>query len=225
MLPFRDRKEAGERLGRALSDYAGRENLLVLALPRGGVPVGYEVALALAAPLDIFVVRKLGAPGNPELAIGAVAPGGVCILQQEIIDGLEISAETVAAIAAREEQVRRQSEDLYRRNLPPQTIEGSTVIVVDDGIATGATMKAAVPALRSLWAEKIVIAVPVAPRSTCRELEVLADQVVCLATPEIFFTVGQWYVNFEQVSDEQMAALLTQSSTAATRSDPCHYKS
>lgn len=211
MLPFRDRAEAGRLLGSALAAYAGQAELLVLALPRGGIPVGYEVAKALAAPLDIFVVRKLGAPGNPELAIGAVAPGGVCILQEEIIAGLEICADEVAAIATREEQARRQSEELYRRNLPEHSVGGATVILVDDGIATGATMRAAIGALRRLQAGKIVVAVPVAPASTCRELP--ADQVVCLATPDIFFTVGQWYVNFEQVSDQQMAALLEQAPT------------
>ena len=213
MLPFRDRAEAGRLLGSALAAYEGQADVLVLALPRGGSPVGYEVARALGAPLDIFVVRKLGAPGNPELAIGAVAPGGVGILQEEIIAGLEISADEVAVIATREEQARRQSEELYRRNLPAQPIVGATVILVDDGIATGATMRAAIAALRRLQARKIVVAVPVAPASTCRELP--ADQVVCLATPEMFLTVGQWYVNFEQVSDQQMAALLEEASTFA----------
>ncbi len=212
MLPFRDRAEAGRLLGSALAAYAGQADVMVLALPRGGIPVGYAVARALGAPLDIFVVRKLGAPANPELAIGAVAPGGVCILQEEIIAGLEISADEVAAIAAREEQARRQSEEVYRRNLPAHPVAGATVILVDDGIATGATMRAAIAALRRLGAGKIVVAVPVAPASTCRELRAASDQVVCLAAPDIFFTVGQWYVNFEQVSDQQMAALLEEAS-------------
>ncbi len=211
MLPFRDRAEAGRLLGSALAAYAGQTNVLVLALPRGGIPVGCAVARALGAPLDIFVVRKLGAPANPELAIGAVAPGGICILQEEIIAGLQISADEVAAIATREEQARRQSEELYRRNLPQYPVAGATVILVDDGVATGATMRAAIAALRRLEARKIVVAVPVAPASTCRELS--ADQVVCLATPDIFFTVGQWYVNFEQVGDQEMAALLEEAST------------
>lgn len=211
MLPFRDRAEAGRLLGSALSAYRGETEVLVLALPRGGIPVGYAVAKALDAPLDIFVVRKLGAPGNPELAIGAVAPGGVCILQEEIIAGVGIPADEVAIIATQEEQVRRQSEELYRRNLPAHPIAGATVILVDDGIATGATMRAAIAALRRLQARQIIVAVPVAPASTCRELP--ADQVVCLATPDIFFTVGQWYVNFEQVTDQQMAALLEEAST------------
>ncbi len=213
MLPFRDRAEAGRLLGNALAAYAGRAEVLVLALPRGGIPVGYAVAKALGAPLDILVVRKLGAPGNPELAIGAVAPGGVCILQEEIIAGLEISANEVAAITAGEEQARQQSEELYRRNLPAHPVSGATVILVDDGIATGATMRAAIAALRRLQAGKIIVAVPVAPATTCRELGTAADQVVCLAAPDIFFTVGQWYVNFEQVSDQLMAALLEEAST------------
>jgi putative phosphoribosyl transferase len=211
MLLFRDRAEAGQLLGSALAAYAGQADVLVLALPRGGIPVGYAVARALGAALDIFVVRKLGAPGNPELAIGAVAPGGVRILQEGIISGLEISADEVSAIATREEQARRQSEELYRRSLPAHSVRGATVILVDDGIATGATMRAAIAALHRLEAGKIVVAVPVAPASTCRELP--ADQVVCLATPDIFFTVGQWYVNFEQVSDQQLAALLEEASS------------
>jgi predicted phosphoribosyltransferase len=211
MLLFRNRAEAGRLLGSALATYAGQANVVVLALPRGGVPVGYAVARALSATLDIFVVRKLGAPGNPELAIGAVAPGGVCILQDEIIARLQISADEVAAIASREEQARRQSEELYRGSLPVHPVGDATVILVDDGIATGATMRAAIAALRRMQAGKIVVAVPVAPASTCRELP--ADHVVSLATPDIFFTVGQWYVNFEQVSDQQMAALLEEAST------------
>ncbi|HKW25925.1 MAG TPA: phosphoribosyltransferase [Terriglobales bacterium] len=216
MLPFRDRAEAGRLLGSALAAYAGQADVLVLALPRGGIPVGYAVARALGATLDIFVVRKLGAPDNPELAIGAVAPGGVCILQEGIIAGLGISHDEVAAIASREEQARRQSEELYRRNVLAQPISGATVILVDDGIATGATMRAAIAALRRLQAGKIVVAVPVAPASTCRELQTTADEVVCLATPDIFFTVGQWYVNFEQVSDQQLAALLEEASSFVT---------
>lgn len=213
LLPFRDRAEAGQLLGSALGTFAGRSDVLVLALPRGGVPVAYEVAKALAAPLDIFVVRKVGAPGNPELAMGAVAPGGICILQQPIIAELGIPAEAASRIARGEEEIRRQNESLYRRNLPPHEVAGTTAILVDDGIATGSTMRAAITALRELGANKIVVAAPVAPACSRHELLGLADQVVCLATPDTFFTVGQWYVNFEQVSDEEMAALLQQAST------------
>jgi putative phosphoribosyl transferase len=200
-------------LGSALGAYAGQTDLLVLALPRGGVPVGYEVARSLGAPLDIFVVRKLGVPGNGELAMGAVAPGGVCILREEIIAELGIPADRLAAMAAQAEEARRESEAVYRHNLPAQAIAGTTVVLVDDGVATGATMRAALAALRRLQARSIVIAAPVVSASTRRELEALADQMVCLAVPEIFFTVGQWYVNFEQVSDEKVAALLEQLST------------
>ena len=213
ILPFRDRAEAGRLLAEALAGYAGQPDVLVLALPRGGIPVAWQVAKALGAPLDVFVVRKLGAPGNPELAIGAVAPGGVCILQEQIIADLEIPAQAVAAIAASEHEAVRQNEALYRRNLPAHNIAGATAIVVDDGVATGSTMRAAIAALRELKAAKIVVAAPVAPASTCRELQAMADQVVCLAAPEMFFTVGQWYVNFEQVSDEEIVALLEQAST------------
>jgi len=200
-------------LGSALGAYAGQTDLLVLALPRGGVPVGYEVARSLGAPLDIFVVRKLGVPGNGELAMGAVAPGGVCILREEIIAELGIPADRLAAMAAQAEEARRESEAVYRHNLPAQAIAGTTVVLVDDGVATGATMRAALAALRRLQARSIVIAAPVVSASTRRELEALAGQMVCLAVPEIFFTVGQWYVNFEQVSDETVAALLEQLST------------
>lgn len=213
ILPFRDRAEAGRMLGSALSAYAGQPDLLVLALPRGGVPVGYEVARALGAPLDIFVVRKLGVPGNAELAMGAVGPGGVCILREEIITEVGIPTDRVAAIAAHEEETRRESEALYRHNLPAQAIAGVTVVLVDAGIATGATLRAAIAALRRLQARRIVVAAPVVPASARHELEALADQMVCLAVPEIFFTVGQWYVNFEQVSDEKVVALLEQLST------------
>ena len=200
-------------LGSALGAYAGQTDLLVLALPRGGVPVGYEVARSLGAPLDILVVRKLGVPGNGELAMGAVAPGGVCILREEIIAELGIPADRLAAMAAQAEEARRESEAVYRHNLPAQAIAGTTVVLVDDGVATGATMRAALAALRRLQARSIVIAAPVVSASTRRELEALADQMVCLAVPEILFTVGQWYVNFEQVSDEKVAALLEQLST------------
>jgi len=213
-------------LGSALGAYAGQTDLLVLALPRGGVPVGYEVARSLGAPLDIFVVRKLGVPGNGELAMGAVAPGGVCILREEIIAELGIPADRLAAMAAQAEEARRESEAVYRHNLPAQAIAGTTVVLVDDGVATGATMRAALAALRRLQARSIVIAAPVVSASTRRELEALADQMVCLAVPEILFTVGQWYVNFEQVSDEKVAALLEQLSTTfnkdpLTKEPPC----
>lgn len=213
VLPFRDRSEAGRLLADALSTYAGRADVLVLALPRGGIPVAWQIAKALGAPLDVFVVRKLGAPGNPELAMGAVAPGGVCILQEQIIADLRVPAAEVARIAADEQERVRQNEGLYRRNLPAHAIAASTAIVVDDGIATGSTMRAAIAALRQLQAARIIVAVPVAPPSTCRDLEGLADQVVCLATPEMFFTVGQWYVDFEQVQDEEIIAILERASS------------
>ena len=213
MLPFRDRGEAGRLLGSALVAYAGRSDVVVLALPRGGIPVAYEVAKTLAAPLDVFVVRKLGAPGNGELAIGAAAPGGICILQEHIITELGISADAVRAIARQAEAERRESEALYRSSLPPQGAAGKVAIVVDDGIATGATMRAAIAALRETGAKKVVVAVPVAPAGTCRELRALADELTCLAMPAVFFTVGQWYVNFEQITDEELVGLLEQAAT------------
>jgi predicted phosphoribosyltransferase len=213
VLPFRDREEAGRLLADALLEYAGRHDVLVLALPRGGIPVASEVARALSAPLDVLVVRKMAAPANPELAIGAVAPAGICILQEKSIAEMGMAAGEVAALAAAEQLARTQSEALYRRHVGARPVEGGTVIVVDDGIATGATMRAAIAALRAMRAARIVAAVPVASAATCRELRRLADQVVCLAAPEIFFAVGQWYVEFEQVSDQQVAVFLEQAST------------
>jgi len=207
---FRDRAEAGRRLAGRLSAYAGRPDVLVLALPRGGVPVAYEVARELEAPFDVFVVRKLGVPGYEELAMGAIASGGVCILNQDVLKRLTISRESIDAVVARERRELDRRERLYRGDRPAPEVRDRTVILVDDGLATGSTMRAAVKALRRRQPAKIVVAVPVAAPSTCREFQKLADACVCSATPEPFRAVGLWYENFDQVSDEDVCGLLAQ---------------
>jgi predicted phosphoribosyltransferase len=208
---FRDRREAGRLLAARLAPYRGRPDVLVLALPRGGVPVGYEVARALGAPLDVFLVRKLGVPGHEELAMGAVASGGVQVLNADVLAGLGLSDRVVAAVAARELQELERRERLYRGARPPRDVQGRTVILVDDGLATGATMRAAIHALRRRGAARIVVAVPVAPLQTCAELRAEADEVVCLVTPEPFLAVGLWYDDFTQTSDDEVRALLADS--------------
>jgi putative phosphoribosyl transferase len=210
---FRDRTDAGRVLARALQEYAGRADLLVLGLPRGGVPVAYEVARELGAALDVFVVRKLGAPGQEELAMGALASGGVRVLNREVVRLLDISADEIEAITRREEQEVERRERLYRGDRPPIDPRGRTVILIDDGLATGSTMRAAAAALRRLAPEKIVVAVPVASRATCDDLATEVDQVVCAATPEPFYAVGQWYASFTQTSDEEVRDLLERSAS------------
>lgn len=209
---FRDRAEAGRALATRLMGFAGRGDVVVLALPRGGVVVGNEVALALNAPLDVFVVRKLGTPGQPELAMGAIASGGVIVLNPDVVHGLNISDELIRAVAAREQQELDRREHEYRGNRPPLPLRQQAVILVDDGLATGSTMRAAVAAVRDCDPASIVVAVPVAAAPTCNELRSQSevDHVVCLATPDHFQAVGQWYREFPQVSDEQVRELLQQ---------------
>ncbi len=205
---FRDRADAGRRLAAALQAYANRPDVLVLALPRGGVPVGFEVAKALNAPLDLFLVRKLGLPGHEELAMGAVASGGVRVLNREVVDALGVPDRVTDAVAAREERELERRERLYRGDRPPPMVRGRTAILVDDGLATGSTMKAAVLALRQQNPNRIVVAVPVASAETCDELRSEAEEVVCLSTPEPFYAVGQWYQDFSQTTDEEVRNLL-----------------
>jgi predicted phosphoribosyltransferase len=205
---FRDRYEAGRRLAAALSAYAGRPNLLVLALPRGGVPVGYEVARALPAPLDVMLVRKLGVPGHEELAMGAIASGGIRVLSEDVVAAFNIPDRVIATIAANEEEELRRRERAYREDRPPVEVRGRTVILVDDGLATGASMRAAAEALRVQHPERLIVAVPVAPPETCASLRQLADDVVCALAPETFLAVGNWYDDFSQTSDEEVRDLL-----------------
>jgi predicted phosphoribosyltransferase len=205
---FRNRTDAGRQLAEKLAAYANRPDVLVLALPRGGVPVGCEVARALGAPLDVFLVRKLGVPGYEELAMGAVATGGVRVLNDEIVRGLGILEHQIDAVVARELQELARRERLYRGDRPPPDVAGRTVILVDDGLATGATMRAAVAALRRQQQARIVIAVPTASADTCEALKAEADDVVCAITPEPFFAVGHWYEDFTQTTDDEVRDLL-----------------
>jgi predicted phosphoribosyltransferase len=214
-MRFRDRTDAGRRLAGKLARYQGRDDVLVLALPRGGVPVGAEVAQALGAPLDVFLVRKLGVPGHEELAMGAIASGGVRVLNEDVVDQLRISPRWIDAVAAEEGEELARREAAYRDGRPAPDVRGKTVILVDDGLATGASMKAAVAALRRLGPERIVAAVPVGAPDTCRELGELADAVVCAETPDPFYAVGSWYADFEQTSDEEVRELLAAAQPAA----------
>src|SRR6195256_5187343 len=198
---FRDRREAGRLLAEKLATYANRPDVIVLALPRGGVPVAYEVARALRAPLDVFVVRKLGVPGYEELAMGAVATGGVRVLNEQLVKRLGIPDHLIDAVAAREQQELARRERLYRGGRPTPDVRGRTVILVDDGLATGATMSAAIAALRELRPARIVVAVPTASPETCEEMRSKADDVICAITPEPFNAVGRWYRDFSQTTD------------------------
>jgi putative phosphoribosyl transferase len=210
LLPFHDRNEAGRALARALTAYRNRKDVLVLALPRGGVPVAAEIAAALGAELDLMIVRKLGAPGQTELAMGAIASGGVRVLNRDVIASLGIKETAIEEVARREQQELERREHAYRGERPRPAIEGHCVILVDDGIATGATMRAGIEALRRLKPAKIVVAVPVAPPDTVARLRNVADEVVCLATPEPFWAIGQWYVEFPQLSDETVRQALAE---------------
>ena len=216
-VPFRDRAEAGHTLARALAHYAGRDDVVVLALPRGGVPVGYEVAKELGAPLDVFLVRKLGVPGHEELAMGAIASGGVLVLDEGVLRWLGISEHQLQKTLAKELDELRRREDAYRDGRPLPDLKGKTVILVDDGLATGASMQAAARAVRRHEPARIVIAVPVASRATCDKFRDEVDEVVCAVTPAPFHAVGNWYEDFSQTSDDEVRELLALS--AARDSD------
>lgn len=205
---FRDRREAGRILARHLEAYANRPDVLVLALPRGGVPVAFEVAEALAVDLDVFVVRKLGVPGHEEFAMGAIATGGVRVLNEEAVRLLRLSRHVIEAVTARELRELDRRERLYRGDRPPLEVAGRTVILIDDGLATGATMHAAVQALRRMQPAGIVVAVPIAASEVCNALQAEVDEVVCVVTPEPFRAVSFWYEDFSQTTDDEVRALL-----------------
>jgi predicted phosphoribosyltransferase len=205
---FDDRTDAGRQLAERLAAYAGRPDVLVLALPRGGVPVGFEVATRIGAPLDVFVVRKLGVPGHAELAFGAIAGGGVRVLNESVVRGLSIPDDVMEGVTAAEQQELERRQRLFRDDRPAPDVRDRTVLLVDDGLATGATMRAAVAALRQQGPQRIVVAVPTAAPSTCLELGEVADEVVSVITPEPFQAVGLWYRDFSPTEDAEVRALL-----------------
>jgi predicted phosphoribosyltransferase len=217
MMRFRDRTDAGRQLAERLAAYVNRPDVLVLALPRGGVPVAFEVARSLGTPLDVFLVRKLGLPRHEELAMGAVATGGVRVLNDEIVRGLGIQEGEIEAVVAREQQELARRERLYRDRRPAPEVEDKTVILVDDGLATGATMRAALRALKQQHPARIIVAVPTASPDTSEALKAEADEVVCVITPEPFLAVGYWYDDFAQTTDAEVRELLAARAGALPR--------
>ncbi len=214
---FPNRAEAGRFLAVKLSKYAGGEDVIVLGLPRGGVPVAYEVAQSLRLPLDVFIVRKLGVPGFEELAVGAIASGGVRVLNEDVARALPNADEIIESVTAKETAELQRREQSYRDGRPAPELRDKTIILIDDGLATGATMRAAVKALRQRGAAKIVVAVPVGPPDTCREFEDEADEVVCASEPEFFQAVGQYYEDFSQTSDDEVRELLARAAGSEDR--------
>jgi putative phosphoribosyl transferase len=215
--PYRDRAEAGRHLAEKLVDYANRSDVLVLALPRGGVPVAYEVARALNAPLDVFMVRKLGVPGHEELAMGAISSGGMRLLNENVVRSLRISPEVIDEVAKTEQAELERREREYRDDRPQPELRGKTVIVIDDGLATGASMRVAVVALRRRRPARLIVAVPVAAAATCAEFRYEVDEVVCASTPEPFHAVGLWYEDFAQTTDAEVRELLERADGFARR--------
>ena len=214
---FRNRTEAGQMLAKHLTAYANRTDVLVLGLPRGGVPVAFEVAKALNVPLDICLVRKLGVPAHEELAMGALASGGVWVLNSEVVDSLGIDRRTIEEVAAKELRELQRRDRAYRGDGPHPQVKNRTVILIDDGIATSSTMRAAIAVLRSQQQERIVIAVPVAPATTCEQLRAEVDEVICLTTPEPMYAIGLWYEDFSQTSDQEVSDLLAKRSAVTSK--------
>jgi putative phosphoribosyl transferase len=205
---FRDRSDAGRRLAHALAEYSGRQDVLVLALPRGGMPVAYEVAHELGVPLDVFLVRKLLVPGREELTMGAIAAGGIRVLHEEVIRELRLPDDAIARAAADQQQELERRERAYRRDRSEPAVEGRTAIVIDEGMVTGSTMRVAVAALRARNPARLVVAVPVAPAAACAALRDLVDEVVCTLTPEPFQRLGSWYEEHEEIGDDEVRELL-----------------
>jgi putative phosphoribosyl transferase len=216
---FTDRRHAGRVLASRLAKYAGRDDVIVLALPRGGVPVAYEVASALGAPMDVFLVRKLGTPGHRELAMGAIASGGVRVLNDDVVRWYGISEPAIERVAREEQEELERRERAYRDDRPPPDLANKIVILIDDGLATGSTMRAAAQAVRAHRPARVVIAVPVGAGQTCADLSAVADEVTCARMPEPFSAVGQWYLNFDQTDDDEVRELL-QKSTATPQAHP-----
>ena len=215
-IKFRTRTEAGKLLARELTAYADCKDVLVLGLPRGGVPVAYEVAKALDAPLDICLVRKIGVPNHKELAMGAITSGGIRVLNYDVISSLAISNQTINQVTADESQELQRRDRAYRGDRPPLNVKDRTVILIDDGIATGSTMRAAITLLKQQEPHRIVVAVPVAPPEICEQLSAQVDEVVCLKTPEQMYAVGIWYEDFSQTTDEEVRYLLAKQSQLRT---------
>lgn len=205
---FLDRYHAGQVLAEQLQEYAHHDNVVILALPRGGVPVGYEIAKQLHAPMEVFLVRKLGVPGHEELAMGAIASGGIRVLNDDVVEGLRLSSNVIEQVAARELEELERRDEAYRDARPLPQLRDKVVILVDDGLATGSTMRAAAKAVRQQQPSKVVVAVPVGARSTCEEFRREVDEVVCAATPEPFYAVGLYYEDFSQTTDEEVTRLL-----------------
>jgi predicted phosphoribosyltransferase len=205
---YKDRREAGRQLAEALRDYEGRDDVVVLGLPRGGLPVAYEVAARLGAPLDVFLVRKLGVPGRKEFAMGAIAMGGVQVMNRDVVNWMGISQEDFDRVAESEREEMRRRMEAYRGDRPMPELKGKSVILVDDGLATGATMRAAVTALRAFGPAEIVVAVPTGSPDVCHSFEKQADRAVCLDTPDPFEAVGAWYRDFSQTTDDEVRELL-----------------
>jgi predicted phosphoribosyltransferase len=208
---FSNRREAGRELARLLSGAPPSDDVLVLALPRGGVPVAFEIARALGAPLDVFLVRKLGTPGHPELAMGAIASGGIRVLNDEVVQALDIPPHLIDAVTAREQSELERRSSVYRHGRPFPSLRKRTVVLVDDGLATGSTMKAAVQAVKQHEPARVIVAVPVGAPETCRALREIADEVICARTPAHFSAVGEWYRDFAQTTDEEVTGLLRES--------------
>jgi predicted phosphoribosyltransferase len=219
---FADRTEAGRLLAEKLGEYADRDDVIILGLPRGGVPVAYEVAKRLRAPLDVFVVRKLGVPGFEELAAGAIASGGVRVLNEDVVRAIPHAEEAIEAVTAKETAELERREQIYRAGRPAPDLRDRVAVLVDDGLATGATMRAAVKALRESGAAKIIVAVPVGPPDTCHEIEEQADETICLSTPAFFQAVGQYYEDFSQTSDEDVRELLARAAQQLSAPDEQH---
>lgn len=215
MALFENRRDAGRKLAQDLMNYKGRDDVIVLGLPRGGVPVAYEVSRALEAPLDVYLVRKLGVPGQEELAMGAIASGGVRVINAEVVRTLHIPGNVVNAIAGREQHELNRREREYRGSRPFPDLSGKIVILIDDGLATGASMRAAVESVRAQNPAKIIVAVPTASPETCQQFEQIVDQIVCDTTPIPFHGVGMWYADFTQVSDEEVRQLLAEAKSAS----------
>jgi putative phosphoribosyl transferase len=221
-MVFQDRHEAGKRLAEHLTDYAHRPDVIVLALPRGGVPVAFEVAQAHHAPLDVFLVRKLGVPGQEELAMGAVATGHVRYLNQKVVSEFNVTPEDIEAVTQAEMRELERRENLYRDDRPAPEVNGKTVILVDDGLATGASMYAAVMALRQRDPAQIVVAVPIASPETCDAFRDVVDDIVCAVTPEPFYAVGLWYRDFSQTTDEEVRDLLARAEKSYSKESRTH---